>query len=62
MLKVSTWDEEITLEFVQMLKDVVAMVRGISIPFSPKIIAEIMEFPLAGEEFLETMDLVMATA
>ena len=45
-----------------MLKDGVSIVRGVRVLFSPEIVAKTMELPLAGEEFLETMDLVTARA
>ena len=62
MLKLSAWDEELTFEFLQMLKDGVAIVRDVRVLFLPKIVVKIIELPLAGEEFLETMDLVIARA
>ena len=45
-----------------MLKDDIAIVRGVRVSFSPKIKIEIMKIPLAREEFSEAMDLVMAKA
>ena len=62
MLKLSTWDEELTLEFLQTLKDGIAIIRGVRVFFSPEITIEIMELPLAGEEFSETMHPVTTRA
>ena len=38
------------------------MVKGLRVLFSPKIVADIMEFPLEGEEFLEAMEPIMDRA
>ena len=45
-----------------MLRDGFAIARGVRFPFLTEIAAEIMEFPLAREEFLDTLDLVLARA
>ena len=62
MLKLSTWDEELTLEFLQMLRDGFATVKGVRVLFSPKIAVEIMDLPLVGEEFSDALDPVLARA
>ena len=51
ILKLSGWNEEVTLQLLQTLKDGAAMVKGLSISFSLEIVADIMELPLEGEEF-----------
>ena len=62
ILMLSNWDEEVTLQFLQTLKDGVVEVKGLRVPFSLKIVVEIMELPLEGEEFSDAMDLVIAQA
>ena len=62
MLKFSTQDEELALEFLQTLKDSIATGRGCKGSILTRNFAKIMEFPLAGEEFSEAMDPVMARA
>ena len=41
-----------------MLRDAFSIVRGVRVQFSPKILAKIMELPLAGEDFLDELDLI----
>ena len=62
MLKVFGWNEEVTLEFLQTLKDGAVVAKALRVLFLPKIVANIMDFPLEWEEFLEAMDSVTARA
>ena len=62
MFKLSAWGDDLTLEFLQMLRDGFATIRGVRVLFSPKIAPKIMELPLTGEEFSDTLDPVLARA
>ena len=62
MFKLFAWEEELTLEFLQTLRDGFATIKGVRVSFSAEIATEIMEFPLEGEEFLGTLDVVSARA
>jgi len=60
MLKLFAWNEELALEFLQTLRDGFAIVRGERVSFSPKIVENIIEFPLEGEQFSDTLDTFLA--
>lgn len=49
MFKLSPWNEELALEFFQMLRDGFDTLRGVRVLFSPEITANIMELMLEGE-------------